>query len=63
MFIVAPILTDESSVTRTLDSVGSSCQSFWTFAFIRNRVANGLFAAFMLISFVAQLIGSAMEMV
>ena len=62
MFIVAPILTDQDSVHQDVRFSGLVLPIlFWTFAFVRNRVANGFFAAFMLISFVAQLIGSALE--
>ena len=62
MFIVAPTLTDDASVNRDVRFSGFVLPIlFWTFAFVRNRIANGLFAAFMLISFVAQLIGSALE--
>ena len=62
MFIVAPILTDQDSVHQDVWFSGLVLPIlFWTFAFVRNRVANGFFAAFMLISFVAQLIGSALE--
>ena len=62
MFIVAPALTDDASVNRDVRFSGFVLPIlFWTFAFVRNRIANGLFAAFMLISFVAQLIGSALE--
>ena len=63
MFIVAPSLTDDDSVHTDVKFSGLVLPIlFWTFAFVRNRIANGLFAAFMLISFLAQLISSALEM-